>query len=105
MKLATFGSEKAESDKLLNSYKSSNTAFIGYTDKGHEGTFTTMEGERLQFRLNFHTNEPNNYGGLEDCLEIKNSYEGIKYNDVGCYLNKPIICEFETQTIRLPEAE
>ena len=58
MKLTTFGSDEEEGDELLKFYRASSThpnAFIGYTDEGHEGTFTTVQGEKLQITLYFHT--------------------------------------------------
>ena len=97
MKLTTFGSDKKEGDELLKFYRASSThpnAFVGYTDEGHEGTFTTVEGEKLQISLDFHTNEPNNDGG-EDCLELYNYNNNLKFNDVRCKYNKPFICEKE----------
>ena len=98
MKLTTFGSDKKEEDELLKLYRASSThpdAFVGYTDEGHEGTFTTVEGEKLQISLDFHTNEPNNLKGIEDCLEFKLFNNVIKYNDNSCNSNRWFICEFE----------
>ena len=99
MKLTTFGSEREEGDDLLKLYKliqmdgSHPDAFIGYTDEGHQGTFTTITGDKLEIGLTFYDGEPNNEGGVEDCLTVKNMNQTFKYNDLGCSINKPFICE------------
>ena len=98
MKLTTFGSEKEEGDDLLKFYNllsSHPDAFIGYTDEGHEGTFTSLTGEKLEIGFTFHHGEPNNDGGVEDCLAVKNLNKTLKCNDIGCSINKPFICEQE----------
>ena len=96
MKLTTFGSDKKEEDELLKLYRASSThpdAFVGYTDEGHQGTFTTVEGEKLEISLDFHTDEPNNYDGEEDCLELHKNNNNFKFNDVRCNSNRQFICE------------
>ena len=98
MKLTTFGSEKEEGDDLLKFYSLLSPhpdAFIGYTDEGHDGNFTSLTGEKLEIGLTFHDGEPNNSGGVEDCLELYNLNNIVKYNDKSCTIDKPFICEFE----------
>ena len=98
MKLTTFGSEKLEGDDLLKLFSllsSHPDAYIGYTDEGHQGTFTTITGAKLEISLTFHVGEPNNSGGVEDCLELANVNQIRKYNDIRCNSNKPFICEEE----------
>ena len=87
MNLTTFDSEKEEAEDLLKSYRllnSSSRAYIGYTDQGHEGAYTTFTGEKLKIGLEFHVGEPNNGGGNEDCLEIWIYNGKVNYNDVTC---------------------
>ena len=98
MKLTTFGSENDEADDLLKFYSLLSPrpdSFIGYTDEGHQGTFTTITGDELEIGLTFHDGEPNNSGGVEECLELYSLNNIVKYNDIKCKINKPFICEQE----------
>lgn len=62
----------------------SDRAWVGFTDEGHEGTWTTTRGRRPTFTA-WRAGEPNNAGGSENCAEWYPADAG--WNDVPC--NQP----------------
>lgn len=63
--------------------------WIGLSDIGHEGTFTTVTGETGDQRP-FGNGQPDNGGGNENCVEMQS---GGKLNDDQCGNNKRYVCE------------
>ena len=49
----------------------------------------TGSGKLLEY-TNWKENEPNNYGGNEECMEVR---ENGEWNDVRCSMALPYICE------------
>lgn len=47
----------------------------------------------------FFSGEPNNSGNNEDCLDLPSKYSW-KWNDVGCSLNRPFICELHGKNMQ-----
>ncbi|XP_057592942.1 pulmonary surfactant-associated protein D-like [Hippopotamus amphibius kiboko] len=68
----------------------SKAAFLGMTDIQKEGTFTYATEEPLVYS-NWAPGEPNNQGGVENCVEILPSG---KWNDKACGEQRLVICEF-----------
>ncbi|XP_030060735.1 mannose-binding protein A [Microcaecilia unicolor] len=65
-------------------------SFLGITDLHTEGTFKYSTGGTITYS-NWHSNEPNNDKGNEDCVELNT--DG-KWNDTSCTNKKLLICEF-----------
>ncbi|KAK2844142.1 hypothetical protein Q5P01_010801 [Channa striata] len=64
--------------------------WVGGTDASKEGYWLWSSGEKFAF-INWGPKEPNNLGGLEDCMEI--NFRGKDYvNDAKCSLKKPFVC-------------
>lgn len=70
--------EERAIDKLLASGKRTGY-FLGGTDKGTKGNFRWITGEKFEYS-NWDANEPNNFNGNEDYIEL--AREKVKWNDV-----------------------
>ncbi|XP_008848050.1 mannose-binding protein A-like [Nannospalax galili] len=79
----------AEENKAIQDVAKDN-AFIGITDEITEGQFKYVTGGTLTYS-NWKKDEPNNYGGGEDCAIILK--EGI-WNDISCNTPFLAVCEF-----------
>ncbi len=68
------------------------TSFAGGCDDDVEGTWTWVTGEPWAYE-DWVSGEPNNDGGIEDCMELRTS---TSWNDIPCdgYL-RAYTCEFE----------
>jgi len=64
-------------------------AWIGFTDEGHEGHWTSVTGRPMTYS-HWRAGEPNNAGGRENCAEWYPSDAG--WNDVPCELPHVGIC-------------
>jgi hypothetical protein len=67
----------------------SDRAWIGFTDEGHEGRWTTVTGRSPAF-TRWGSGEPNNAGGNENCAEWYTA-NGL-WNDIPCDLPHVGIC-------------
>lgn len=65
-------------------------AFLGMTDSKKEGTFVYPSGEPLVYS-NWVSGEPNNAGGVENCVEM---FTNGKWNDKNCGEQRLVVCEF-----------
>uniref|UniRef100_A0A8C4YJP1 C-type lectin domain-containing protein n=1 Tax=Gopherus evgoodei TaxID=1825980 RepID=A0A8C4YJP1_9SAUR len=65
-------------------------AYIGINDIQTEGSFKYLSGEAIEYS-NWAAREPNNLGGIEDCVEV---YSDGRWNDISCNEKQLIICEF-----------
>uniref|UniRef100_A0A8C0FVR1 C-type lectin domain-containing protein n=1 Tax=Chelonoidis abingdonii TaxID=106734 RepID=A0A8C0FVR1_CHEAB len=65
-------------------------AYIGINDIQTEGSFKYLSGEAIEYS-NWAAREPNNVGGIEDCVEV---YSDGRWNDKSCNEKRLIICEF-----------
>lgn len=74
---------------VLSSGLSGKKPYIGITDRVTEGQFVDTEGKQLTF-TNWHTGQPDDYKGAQDCGIISQS--GL-WDDVNCDNPHPIICE------------
>lgn len=59
-------------------------------DLQSEGTFAHLDGNEVNY-TNWASEEPNNAGGKEDCIEI---FQDGKWNDKSCTERRLIVCEF-----------
>jgi len=62
------------------------------TDEEVEGEWTWPDGQALTYEP-WHENEPNDYGGEEDCATT-NWFGKVRWNDIGCGGRFGFICEF-----------
>jgi len=69
--------------------------WIGANDLLEEGRWMWTDGTILAYK-NWHKDEPNNFGGREDCGALWN---GMKWNDWFCSSKAYYICEKRTSTI------
>jgi hypothetical protein len=67
----------------------SHHAWIGFTDEGHEGRWTTVTGRPIGWSR-WRPGEPNNAGGNENCAEWY--LEDMGWNDIPCDLAHVGIC-------------
>lgn len=65
--------------------------WVGLNDIAEEGEFVWTDGSTKTY-ANFQNNEPNNYGGNEDCVSLHSNNNG-KYGDHPCLYNERFICE------------
>ncbi|XP_053408178.1 uncharacterized protein LOC123560994 isoform X2 [Mercenaria mercenaria] len=74
----------------------SGSVWLGVHDMDSEGTFTTTDGSSLIY-TDWGNNEPNNYGGTEDCasLRIDLSPKAGKWNDKKCDTILRAVCKKE----------
>ncbi len=65
--------------------------YIGLTDRAEEGEFAWDDGADTGF-TRWAPNEPNNQGGLEDCVSLRPDSDDGTWNDVYCGSYLPSIC-------------
>lgn len=68
----------------------SSKIWIGLTDIDKESTFVWVDGTSSDYRNWYEASEPNNYGGNEDCVHIRN---GDKWYDDRCNQLFPFLCK------------
>lgn len=69
---------------------------IGGTKEGREYWYWASTGKRIDYQLNWHAGQPDNAGGVEFCMDIVNSSNGIEINDLPCFTETYLfrfICE------------
>lgn len=68
--------------------------WIGLTDQESEGVWKWVDGSRLNMSTSFwHSEEPNDANGNEDCAEIQFHNVFKNWNDVSCSVKIYFICE------------
>lgn len=72
---------------------------MGLNDLGSEGAYKWSDGSPLSY-TNYAPNEPNDWMGLEDCLEMRR-YDG-KWNDQSCGRKQPFVCRKHNNTVIPP---
>jgi hypothetical protein len=90
--------QSASENALIATLIGSKDAFLGGTDAAVEGRFLWDDGTPVQL-TNWNTGEPNNAGGVENCIEMIAALGG-KWNDVPCAPSAttmlgtlPFVCE------------
>ncbi|KAK3750396.1 hypothetical protein QZH41_005564 [Actinostola sp. cb2023] len=73
--------------------------WIGLNDLGTEGVYTWSDASPLSY-TNFANNEPNDWRGMEDCMEMRR-YDG-KWNDQNCGLQQPFVCRKHNNSVIPP---
>ncbi|XP_032895245.1 lectin-like [Amblyraja radiata] len=68
-------------------------AWIGLNDRCQEGNFRWADGSSYIYN-NWSSGEPNNYGGVEDCVTV-NRYGDGTWNDVKCDISLPFVCSYK----------
>ncbi|XP_048251020.1 perlucin-like [Haliotis rufescens] len=68
--------------------------WLGATDLNVEGTWL-WEGQQAMDYSNWSRSQPDNGGGAEHCLDIKQIYESYLWNDENCNTGVNFICEKE----------
>jgi hypothetical protein len=86
----------AEQDQIKSIVHTKSPVWIGANDLLQEGKWMWTDGTLLSYK-NWHKNEPNNYGGREDCGALWN---GMKWNDWFCSSKAYYICEKRVSTMR-----
>ncbi|XP_071962907.1 macrophage mannose receptor 1-like [Antedon mediterranea] len=87
---------KAENDFL---YNMGSDLWIGLSDVERESDFTWVSTECSQYD-NFEVAEPNNDGGIEDCVELYTT--SGKWNDIPCNSTRAYVCEISNFEDRKP---
>jgi len=85
----------AEQDQIKSIVHTKSPVWIGANDLLQEGKWMWTDGTLLAYK-NWHKNEPNNYGGREDCGALWN---GMKWNDWFCSSKAYYICEKRVSTL------
>ncbi|KAK6987151.1 collectin-11 [Biomphalaria glabrata] len=79
--------------------------FIAGTDAKIDGQFLSQRTGASIHIFNWANGEPNNYGGVEDCLELNGNKEG-RMNDTPCNrasISHNVLCEFDVVQEEIPE--
>ncbi|RUS78165.1 hypothetical protein EGW08_014074 [Elysia chlorotica] len=105
--------------QLLSAAMGGNHSFwVGLDDMDEEGTFVWKEDGQVAFKANAtstaadmadvlmgglwdHPREPNNFGGNEDCTQIKYSeyFKEMRLNDYKCFNKNKFVCEMPVQLV------
>ena len=89
--------EDEAEDQMFNEYITRTeigSAWIGLNDRGeeNEGNFTWVSGLESSYVDGWSANEPNSYGGNEDCVEKRDDFDWA-WNDLRCDEEIAFICE------------
>ena len=84
-------SENTWVDTTADSY-STQKWWMGFNDRAREGSFVWASGEAVSY-TNWHSGEPNNGGGAEDCSQINRFHPSLTWNDEPCGSSFRYICE------------
>merc|ERR1712055_73346 len=95
-RLATIDSE-AENNFVFG-LMSGNMAWIGLNDVATEGKMVWADREGTPTYFNWNYNQPDNSGGIEDCVHILAiSAPPKQWNDYPCDRKQPFVCEFPSE--------
>ncbi|WAR31631.1 CLC4E-like protein [Mya arenaria] len=88
--LATVNSQREQNFITGTRLYQRDRLFVGGR-RSKDGSFQWVNGESMEFTL-WRKGEPNNRGGIEDCLVLGGSTEGL-WNDTPCNLTITTVCE------------
>lgn len=83
-------SSREENSFVASLVPGSVPVWIGYSDKKLQGTFVWDKTGKQGTYTNWRSNQPDNWNGNEDCVEIRNDE---KWNDVQCDVSYQAICK------------
>ncbi|CAG5120958.1 unnamed protein product, partial [Candidula unifasciata] len=81
----------AAAQSFLNHRIATGQFWIGLSDRPAEGTFTWVNGTKLDL-ANWATGQPDNRGN-ENCVTLRASWEGAKWFDLACQEENNYICQ------------
>ena len=68
--------------------------FVGANDKEVEGTFENVDGSDLETGGPLWVaQQPDDYKGAEDCVEVKTTTTGFRLNDLPCHYERFAVCK------------
>ncbi|MEE2903227.1 MAG: lectin-like protein [Myxococcota bacterium] len=85
-----------ESDEVSDTVRewTNQTFWMALSDRSEEGLWAWTNGSTLTYSSSWANNEPNDWGGGEDCAE--GNFRGPrKWNDAKCRDRKNFVCEFK----------
>ncbi|KAJ6651877.1 hypothetical protein lerEdw1_015982 [Lerista edwardsae] len=81
--------------KHISTYqKVLSNVWIGLQDVDQTGKWRWADASTYNYRA-WNKNEPNNYGGVEHCVELRYSTDFKKWNDISCQYRNAYICKHE----------
>ena len=89
--LVNIGS-RSENVALLQFFPGFNF-YIGLTDQATEGKWIVYNTGRAPTYTNWHSGQPDNYLGDQDCAMVWGVHNWITWDDVGCSAAAKFICE------------
>ncbi|CAM9827317.1 unnamed protein product, partial [Heterosigma akashiwo] len=87
--LVSITSEAINEEVLALVGGADNDVWIGLNDQSTEGTYVWVNGTEADY-TNWGYGEPNDYGGGEDCVEMKSNGE---WNDQSCSTEFAFVCQ------------
>ena len=92
-----FMADSQEKLEIVRQLEPSERVWVGLEDRGEEGVYRWVDGRlaTAEHMGLYNVNEPNDYGGDEDCTVVKNDITLL--NDVPCSIPYRYICEIPMQ--------